>query len=148
YRLARLHFQKGQLEEALSALARIEGRIPEAIRDDIELLRANVQLAMGRPELAIETLERLDAGSDLVPFVAYNLGIAWRESGSPAAAFRQVDVAGRGTSDDPAAVALRDKANLVVGTMLLETGRYDAARTYFDRVHLEGPYSTRALLSS
>src|SRR3970282_394490 len=42
YRLARIHFQKGQLEDALHALERIQGRVPEPIRDEVEFLRANV----------------------------------------------------------------------------------------------------------
>ena len=50
YRLARIHFQKGQLPEALHALDRIEGRVPESIEDDIEFLRANVYLAEGIKE--------------------------------------------------------------------------------------------------
>ena len=41
YRLARIHFQKGQMDDALLALDRIDGKIPESIRDDIEFLRAN-----------------------------------------------------------------------------------------------------------
>ena len=45
YRLARIHFQKGQLDDALAALERIQGRVPEGIRDDVEFLRANVFLA-------------------------------------------------------------------------------------------------------
>ena len=42
FRLARIHFQKDQLDEALHALARIEGEVPEEITDDVEFLRANV----------------------------------------------------------------------------------------------------------
>src|SRR5262249_40366042 len=40
YRLARIHFQKGQLEDALHALGRIQGTVPVEIRDDVEFLRA------------------------------------------------------------------------------------------------------------
>src|SRR6186713_3401602 len=49
FRLARIHFQKGQFDDALHALARISGKVPVAIRDDVEFLRANVYLALGRP---------------------------------------------------------------------------------------------------
>ena len=41
YRLARIHFQKGQLEDALEALDRIAGRVPDDIVDEVEFLRAN-----------------------------------------------------------------------------------------------------------
>ncbi len=42
FRLARIHFQKDQSEDALHALERIHGQVPESIRDDLEFLRANV----------------------------------------------------------------------------------------------------------
>ncbi len=56
FRLARIHFQKGQLDDALQALARIKGTVPEEIRDDVEFLRANVYMATGRPGEAVKVL--------------------------------------------------------------------------------------------
>ena len=64
YRLARIHFQKNQLAEALEALDRIEGDIPEALLDDIDFLRANVLLAEERAEEAIPLLEALQGSAD------------------------------------------------------------------------------------
>src|SRR5215510_12566930 len=81
FRLARIHFQKGQPEDALHALGRIRGRIPEEIRDDVEFLRANVFLAMGRPSDAVEVLQRLQGSEGLKGFAAYNLGIALLQEG-------------------------------------------------------------------
>ena len=49
FRLARIHFQKDQPHDALHALEGISGRIPEDIRDDVEFLRANIYMAIGRP---------------------------------------------------------------------------------------------------
>ena len=40
FRLARIHFQKDQPEDALHALERIEGEVPEAIADEVGFLRA------------------------------------------------------------------------------------------------------------
>ncbi|HZD53428.1 MAG TPA: tetratricopeptide repeat protein, partial [Woeseiaceae bacterium] len=130
------------------ALDRIEGKVPNAIRDDIEFLRANVYLSMQRPGDAVDILEKLDAGGDLEPFVSYNLGIALLRDGREEAAVQQLDKAGQGDGDDPAVTAIRDKSNLVLGTILLESGRYQEAKRYLDRVHLEGPFATQALLSS
>src|SRR5215470_2827432 len=42
FRLARIHFQKDQFDDALQALGRIRGPVPEQIRDDMEYLRANI----------------------------------------------------------------------------------------------------------
>src|SRR5262249_28485847 len=70
YRLARIEFQKDQPEDALHALARIQGTVPENTRDDIEFLRANVYLALGRPPEAAEVLKRLQSAQSLKGFAA------------------------------------------------------------------------------
>lgn len=148
YRLAQIHFEKGQFEEAMAALDRIDGEVPRDIRDDIEFLRANVYLAMGQPENAVDTLRSLNSDDDLDGFVAYNLGIALLEAGDYERAYQQLDKAGRIKASDEAEKAIRDKSNLVLGTIMLEAGRYPEARTYLDRVRLEGPFANQALLSA
>src|SRR5215831_9433941 len=54
FRLARIYFQKDQLDDALQAVGRIHGAVPEQIRDDVEFLRANVYMATGRPSEAVK----------------------------------------------------------------------------------------------
>jgi predicted negative regulator of RcsB-dependent stress response len=147
YRLARIHFQKGQLPEALQALGRIQGKVPEAIRDDIEFLRANTYLATGNPAEAVKILKRLKDAESLTGFTAYNLGIALLEDGQSQAAMQQLEKAGLLKTSDPAAQAIRDKSNLVLGTMLLQSGEYTEARRFLERVRLDGPFSNQALLS-
>ncbi len=148
YRLARIHFQKGQFDDAILALNRIDGRVPEAIRDDIEFLRANVFLAQGEPEAAVEPLQSLQKSDEFAAFAAYNLGIAYLKSGQTSKAVEQLDRAGTVATSDDAELAIRDKANLVRGTMLLEQERFDEAAASFDRVRLDGPFSNQALLSA
>ncbi len=148
YRLARIHFQKEQMPEALQALARIDGEVPEGIRDDIEFLRASTYLATGQPAEAIPILQRLQDANELRGFAEYNLGIALLADGQEGEALEQLDRAGRLKTRDQASLAIRDKANLVLGTMLLEAGRFPEAQGALDRVRLEGPFSNQALLSS
>ncbi len=148
YRLARIHFQKNQLAEALQALDRIEGRIPEALVDDIEFLRANVYLAEDRPDDAVALLVGLQDSGEFGAFASYNLGIAYLQSGQRQEALIQLDRAGRISSDDPGDLAIRDKSNLVAGTIHLEAQEFSLAIPYLDRVRLDGPYSNQALLSS
>jgi tetratricopeptide (TPR) repeat protein len=94
FRLARIHFQKGQLDDALAALARIDGRLPEGLAAEVEFLRANVLLAAGRPDEAAATLRRLPGGDGLNGFAAYNMGIALLEDGQRQRALEQLDSAG------------------------------------------------------
>ncbi len=148
YRLARIHFQKNQLEDALLALDRIDGKIPEPIRDDIEFLRANVYLGQGRPEEAVPALEGLTNSENFAGFASYNLGIAFLQDGLRQEALEQLDRAGQITTKDPAELAIRDKANLVLGTILLEDGEFERAIAPLNRVRLDGPFSNQALLSA
>jgi tetratricopeptide (TPR) repeat protein len=148
YRLARIHFQKGQMDAALRALDRIDGKIPEGIRDDIEFLRANVYLAQEKPAESFEVLKRLQGSDSYGGFAAYNLGIAYLQDGQRQAAIEQLDRAGQIENNDPAELAIRDKANLVLGTILLEDGEYERAMPYLNRVRLDGPFSNQALLSA
>ncbi|MGB5688018.1 MAG: tetratricopeptide repeat protein, partial [Woeseiaceae bacterium] len=148
YRLARIHFQKQQMEDALLALDRIDGEIPKAIRDDIGFLRANVYLAQGRPLEAVPVLEGLLKSDEYGGFAAYNLGIAWLEDGQQSRALEQLNIAGTMSSDEPGELAIRDKANLVLGTIYLEAGNFEQAASILNRVSLDGPYSNQALLSA
>jgi tetratricopeptide (TPR) repeat protein len=146
YRLARIHFQKNQPAEALRVLDRIEGEIPQSIRDDVVFLRANVLLALGRPAEAVKPLRRLQGAEGLAAFSAFNLGIALHRDGRASEAIERLDQAGQVRGDDPATRALRDKANLLLGTLLFEASEFERAERVYDRVRLDGPFSNQALL--
>src|ERR1700758_2833700 len=68
FRLARIHFQKGQLDDAQQALVRIHGMVPAQIRDDVEFLRANVYMATNRPGDAVKVLAQLKSDASLAGF--------------------------------------------------------------------------------
>lgn len=148
FRLARIEFQKDQPEDALNALERIHGTIPDGIGNDIEFLRANVLLALGRPTDAVEVLRRLQSAEDLKGFAAYNLGIALLQAGRTADALRQLDKAGLIDTRAAPTAAIRDKSNMVLGSIMLQSTDYAHAQQAFDRVRLDGPFSNRALLST
>jgi tetratricopeptide (TPR) repeat protein len=147
YRLGRIHFQKNQLADAMRALERIDGKVPESIIDDITFLRANIFLAEGQPEESIELFKRLQGTGEFGAFASYNLGIAYLQNGQHQAAIDQLDHAGQIVANDPAELAIRDKSNLVLGTLLAEGGEYRQAVPFLNRVRLDGPFSNQALLS-
>ena len=146
FRLARIHFQKGQFDDAQNALGRIHGVVPAEIRDDVEFLRANVDMATSRPGDAVKVLQQVHSNESLTGFVAYNLGIALFQDGRTKEAIEQLDKAGRLPAADGAGLAIRDKSNLVLGSMLFESGDFERAKQSLDRVRLEGPFSNQALL--
>jgi len=148
YRLARIHFDKSQPEEALAVLDGMKGRIPEAIADDVSFLRANVLMALDRAPEAVEVLRGLQDSDSLRGFSAYNLGIALLRAERPEEGVRQLERAGRVSGGGDETLAIRDKANLVLGTMLLESSEFGWAQRLLDRVRLSGPFSNRALLGA
>lgn len=148
YRLARIFFQKEQPVDALHALERIRGEMPERIRDEVAFLRAQVLMANGRFRDAVEVLRALQSAKGLEGFSAYNLGIALWRSGQAEEGGRQLDRAGQISGNQPAALAIRDKSNLVLGSNLLENKHPELARQYLERVRLSGPYSNSALLAA
>ncbi|MDR7134997.1 hypothetical protein J2X06_002206 [Lysobacter niastensis] len=149
FRLARIHFQKGQPQDAMHALERIRGEVPEDIRDEIEFLRANVYLAMGQPAEAAAVLKKLQGAEGLEGFAGYNYGIALLQDGKTSEGQQQLARAGEPSrNDSTAVVGIRDKANMVLGRLMLESNDFGNAQRYFDRVSLEGPYSDQALLSA
>jgi hypothetical protein len=146
FRLARIHFQKGQLDDAQNALGRIHGVVPVEIRDAVEFLRANIDMATGRPGDAVKTLQQVHGDESLTGFVAYNLGIGLLQESRTREAIEQFDKAGRLPASDDAGLAIRDKSNLVLGSMLFESGEFERAKQSLERVRLKGPFSNQALL--
>ena len=148
FHLARMYFQNDQPENALHALERIRGAVPAAIRPDWAFLLANIAMANGRNAGAVTILKDLQSEKSLEGFSSYNLGIALLRNGSERNGREYLDRTGRIKSDDRATLAIKDKANLVLGEKLLSENNFEAAKQVLDRVRLSGPFSNRALLSA
>jgi hypothetical protein len=148
YRLARLYFQKDQPEDALHVLERIQGTVPEKIRDDLEFLRAQIFMANGRFADAARIFMELQSAKSLEGFAGYNLGIALLKEGQEQDGRKSLDRTGQILSDSPATLAIKDKSNLVLGSRLLDENAGANAKLVLERVRLSGPFSNRALLGA
>ena len=147
FRLARIHFQKDQLDDALHALARINGTVPEAITDDVEFLRANVYMAT-RPagrggRGARSAAERREAWPGLPPTTSASRccrtadhrkrSSSWTRPGSSERRSRRCSRSA--TSPTWCSAPCCSKS-----------GNFERAKQSLDRVRLEGPFSNQALL--
>jgi predicted negative regulator of RcsB-dependent stress response len=148
YRLARIFVQKDDPRSALSTIEKITGKIPEKIRDEELFLRAQIYMLTGKFEEAIKILQGMQGSKNFAGFSTYNLGIALIQNGQELRGYEQLDKAGLINSDDEATLAIRDKANLLLGNRLIAAGKPELAKQYLDRVRLSGPYSNKALLGS
>ena len=123
WRLARILMQKGDVGAALTTVEKIKGRIPEKIRAEEQLLRGQIYLHSGRFAEAIKTFEGLKSEKGFEGFAAYNLGIAFVLSGQETTGFGELAKAGALPADDEANLAIKDKANLLLGSRLIASGR-------------------------
>lgn len=148
YRLAKIYFQKGEPVNALHTLERIEGELPESVKDNETFLRGQVYIANGRFSDAVDILRPLQGHKRYRGFAEYNLAIALIQSGKEAEGLSQLDKVGQMSSDKREVQALKDKANLTLASRLLENEKAEQSRQYFERVRLDGPFSNRALLGA
>ncbi len=145
-RLARLAFEKREYDKALPVLDRIGADADPALRARAGLLRGQVLLALDRPAEAAAALADVRAEESLGGYVQYNLAIALLRAERREEGLELLERLGRGDVDDRNTAALRDKANLALGFTLLEAERAEAAQAPLQRVRLEGPFSSKALL--
>src|SRR5512145_2654626 len=120
FRLARIYFQKDQPDNARYAVERISGAVPPEIRDDLEFLRAQILMANGRFAEAARILRDLQNAKRLEGFASYNLGIALIKDGKELEGRQYLDRTGQINSNDELTLAIKDKANLVLGVKLLQ----------------------------
>ena len=148
YRLSRLFFQTQDYGNALHAIERIKGELPAGMENNIAFLRGQVYLANGRFGDAEKIFSALEGKSGYQGFAAYNRGVSLFAQQRYAQGVAAMDRAGSVSGGERATEAIRDKANLVLGSRLLEKGEAQLAGQYLERVRLEGPFSNRALLGA
>jgi predicted negative regulator of RcsB-dependent stress response len=148
YRLAKIFHQKQQPENALHTIQRIKGDVPDSIKYDLELLKAQIYISNAMFTEAIDLLSSIENVSEAAGYASYNLAIAYIGNNETQKGILQLDKAGQINSSDKAVLAIRDKANLVLGYKLMENKQPERAKKYFERIRLGGPFSNRALLGS
>lgn len=145
--LAKIWHQRGYLDEALAALGRIREALPEELEPDRRMLHAQVLMDKGEFNEALALLEAWPKrGTRWVTYAKYNVGVALVRLGQVEAGARVLDEVGQIEDEDPDAVALRDKANVALGYAWLQAQTPSAAKPPLQRVRLDGPFSTKALL--
>jgi hypothetical protein len=148
YRLSRLLFQTQDYVNALHAIERIKGELPSGMENEIAYTKGQIYLANGRFSDAEQIFAALEGRSGYQGFAAYNRGVSLFAQGQYAKGVEVMDRAGGVSGSERETEAIRDKANLALGSRLLEKGEALLAGKYLERVRLEGPFSNRALLGA
>ncbi len=148
FHLANIYMQEGDSETALARISRVAEAIADDVPDEDIFLRAQIYMATGNYPEAIDLFRKLENSLDYGNFAAYNLGVALLQSGQEEQGLAQLDRLGKTSGNDEVGLALKDKANLLLGSIMLENNQPEMADGYFNRVRVTGPYSNKALLGS
>ena len=156
YFLAKIRYQRGYLTEALDAIGRIDKALPGALEEERALLQANLLIALADYVGAVKVLSAfgsadlprkgIEQGTSAVPYARFNLGVALIKSGDVAQGSALLDQIGSASASDEEQRGLRDRANLALGFAALAQKQPEKARSFLERVRLNGLQANKALL--
>jgi tetratricopeptide (TPR) repeat protein len=144
--LGKVWYQRGYLEESERALRQVSDKIQPRISAERYMLLAQLMLRQGRYDDAIAALQGWHGAPDWTAYAQFNLGVALVRKGRLPDAIAYLDRVGRIETSDEELLSLRDKANLALGFAYLQSQRPADAKPILERVRLEGPFSSMALL--
>jgi hypothetical protein len=144
--LGKVWYQRGYLQESERALRQVSDKIQPRISAERYMLLAQLMLREDRYDDAIAALSAWHGPPDWTAYAQFNLGVALVRKGRLPEAVPHLDQVGRMETSNEEMLSLRDKANLALGFALLQAERAADARPILERVRLDGPYSSKALL--
>jgi len=144
--LARIGYQRGYYDNAWRSLQRIRGPLPGQLEPERRLLASNVLMAQGRYGEAIEQLNGWTDKSVWADYARFNLGVALVRSGADSQGREYLVRVGTMGAQTEEQYALRDRANLALGFDSLQQKQPAAAVAALNRVRLDGPFTSKALL--
>jgi tetratricopeptide (TPR) repeat protein len=146
--LGKVRYQRGLYQEALAALARVGGELPAALGAEMPMLVAHSHMELGQWNEAQRVLESWQAPDSWLAYARYNLGVALVRQGRVAEGAQLLDRVGLMRVDTAEQKNLRDKANLALGYAWLQANDAVSARPVLQRVRLQGPFASKALLGA
>ena len=144
--LGKVWYQRGYLQESERALRQVSDKIDPRISAERYMLLAQLMMRQDRYDDAIAALSNWHGPPDWTAYAQFNLGVALVRRDRLADAIPYLDRVGRIETRSEELLALRDKANLALGFALLQAKRPAEAKPILERIRLEGPFSSKALL--
>jgi hypothetical protein len=144
--LAKVWYVRGYHDKTIESLARIEGKLEPAQEAERLHLHANALMHLERYDDAVALLAGYSTRSTWMQFARFNLGVALLRSNRLADAAEILDAVGTQESSDEEMLALKDRANVALGFAYMQASDAANAITRLERVRLDGPQSSRAML--
>ncbi|MBS0373291.1 MAG: tetratricopeptide repeat protein [Proteobacteria bacterium] len=145
--LGKVWYQRGYFDKAADTLeAAGKAGLTPSMDAERRMLLAQALLYQGKYPAAIAVLDNWKGPVTWQAYAKFNLGVAFVRNGQLEAGARLLDEIGQIDKSNRELDALRDKANLALGYAMLQANRPTDARPVLERVRLDGPLSTKALL--
>jgi hypothetical protein len=144
--LAKIWYERGYYDRSEAALDHIGASMGAELDAERNHLLVNALMRQQRFDAAIAQLQAFQGSSDWMAYARFNLGVALVRAGRLEEAAPILTQVGTLNTNSDELLNLRDKANLALGYAYLQANQSALAGVPLERVRLNGPYSTRALL--
>jgi Tetratricopeptide repeat len=144
--LGKVWYQRGYWVESERALRQVSDKTDPRISAERYMLLAQLMMRQERYDDAIAVLGNWHGAPDWTAYAQFNLGVALVRKDRLADALPYLDRVGRIETRSEELLSLKDKANLALGFALLQAKRPAEAKPILERIRLEGPFSSKALL--
>lgn len=144
--LGRALYQKGFIQEAYTALNSIESVMTDEDGLERRVMLGILLIQQGKFAEAEKMLDFNYPKSPWYPYAQYNRGIALINMNDVKQGVMVLDRVGQLPPRNAEIIALRDKTNLAMGFFHADIKEPLLATKFFERIRLNGPLSSRALL--
>lgn len=148
FQLGKTLYARGYHGESGEALRHAAGLLPPEMEAERRVLLAQGLMELGRFDEAARELADWTGPEDWRSFGRYNLGVALIRAGRLDQGLAVLEGVAAAEAPTEELAALRDKANVAIGYSSLQADRPAAARVALERVRLDGPQSSKALLGA
>lgn len=146
--LAKARHRRDDGQAAEKALNKVGKGLKPAENDESVNLLGLIQLQRNEDRAALDTLNKLSDKSDWSLYADFNQAIAHLRQGEQKQALDLLRRIGDTEVESEEMKAVKDRANLLLGYLMLEAKRPDAALEALQKVRLHGPSSSQALLGA
>jgi hypothetical protein len=148
FHLGRVLYARSYFEESERALRRAGGALPPELDAERRLLLAQGLMYRGRYDDAVAELTGWTGPEAWTAYGRFNLGVALVRAGRLDQGLGLLESVGSMAAQGEELKALRDKANVAAAYAMLQAERPLEARAVLERVRLNGPQSSKALLGA
>ncbi len=146
--LAKSRHRRDDLTASMTALSKVGDALKPAEKEESVNLLGLLQLQDQKNTAAIDTLGKLTEKDELSLYGKFNLAIAQLREGKRDEGIATLTKIGTSRVETEEAKAIKDRANLVIGYLMLESQQPKPALEALQRVRLQGPASSQALLGA